>query len=178
MSRGGSKNYHHNKGEKDASKGRHDPPHQGSVFSSNWWNSDRSGRPVTDKKKRADYDSYSRGSSNTRRQKKDKGGCYLTTACVQHAGLSDDCHELRVLRDFRDSYVARLPNGAALLEEYYTSAPVILRAIEARLERDAILMAVFNTVREAVLFIEAGCHQEAFESYARTFNTLRAQYVQ
>lgn len=43
------KEYWHNRGEQDASKGRHSPPHQGSTFSSAWWDSDMGGRPVTDR---------------------------------------------------------------------------------------------------------------------------------
>lgn len=58
------KEYWHNRGEQDAASGRHKPPHQGGVFSENWWGSDMNGRPVTDKDKQADYDSYETGWEN------------------------------------------------------------------------------------------------------------------
>ena len=32
----------------------------------------------------------------------DSGGCFLTSACTEARGLPDDCHELTVLRSFRD----------------------------------------------------------------------------
>ncbi len=62
-------NYYHNKGEQDASKGHHHPPHQGPFGSKDYWDSDIGGRPVTDTDKRADYDAYEKGYSNTKNQK-------------------------------------------------------------------------------------------------------------
>ncbi len=63
------KEYYHNKGEGDGAKGRHDPPHQGPLFSTDWWESDMGGRPVTDEDKRADYDAYEKGHDNARNQR-------------------------------------------------------------------------------------------------------------
>jgi hypothetical protein len=65
----GDKEYWHDKGEQDAAKGRDNPPHQGPVFSTDWWQSDMSGRPVIDKDKQADYDAYESGQDNANRQK-------------------------------------------------------------------------------------------------------------
>jgi hypothetical protein len=53
--------YWHNKGEQDASRGRHKPPHQGPALSQNWWESDMNGRPVVDNDKQADWDAYQEG---------------------------------------------------------------------------------------------------------------------
>lgn len=61
--------YYHNQGEQDAANDRHNPPHQGGVFSENWWGSDMGGRPVTDKDKQANYDAYEKGHRNASRQK-------------------------------------------------------------------------------------------------------------
>lgn len=175
MSTHKDKEHYHNKGEKDGAKGHHDPPHQGPVFSKDWWGSDRGGRPVTDKNKRADYDAYEKGYDNAKKQK-GGGGCFLTTACVEHAGLADNCHELQVLRRFRDNYVTALPNGKAILEEYYTSAPTIVRRIQSSQKRDDVLETLFGIVRETVALIEAGRHKQAFDSYATTFRKLKTQY--
>ncbi len=62
------KEYWHNRGEKDAASDRHHPPHQGPVFSENWWDSDMGGRP-TDSDNRADYDAYETGWDNANHQK-------------------------------------------------------------------------------------------------------------
>jgi hypothetical protein len=58
------KGYYHDKGEQDAANGKHDPPHQGPALGKNYWDSDMSGRPVTDKDKQEDYDSYEEGQDN------------------------------------------------------------------------------------------------------------------
>ena len=47
------------------------------------------------------------------------GACFLTTACVQYAGLEDDCEELTIMRNFRDDYLLRQDSGKQLVEEYY-----------------------------------------------------------
>ena len=43
----------------------------------------------------------------------DSGGCFLTSACTEARGLPDDCHELTVLRSFRDGYLRSQPEGEA-----------------------------------------------------------------
>jgi hypothetical protein len=163
-----SKNYH-NDGEKDASEGKYEPPHDILddliTFS-----------PEKREKMHEENDSYNDGWNNTHDQKSSSGGCFLTTACVEHAGLADDCHELQVLRHFRDDYVATLPDGEAILAEYYKSAPTIVRRIQLSQQRDDVLRRLFGTVKEAVTLIEAGCHKQAFDSYVVTFKKLNEQY--
>lgn len=60
--------YWHDRGEQDAAEGRYKPPHQDG--SENYWNSDMSGRPVVDKDKQANYDSYKTGWSNGDKQRR------------------------------------------------------------------------------------------------------------
>ncbi|HEX4793235.1 MAG TPA: CFI-box-CTERM domain-containing protein [Humisphaera sp.] len=50
-------------------------------------------------------------------------GCFLTTACTEARGLSDDCDELKTLRAVRDSYLMQSQYGRALVAEYYRFAP-------------------------------------------------------
>ena len=77
------------------------------------------------------------------------GGCYITTAVCGNSGKPDNCHELTVLRDFRDSYM-RI-HFPAQLQEYYATAPEIVQKINERpdaatvykqFERDYIAPAV------------------------------------
>jgi hypothetical protein len=44
--------------------------------------------------------------------------CYLTSACVAHAGLADDCRELTVMRAFRDEYLMTSVRGVILVSRY------------------------------------------------------------
>lgn len=105
-----------------------------------------------------------------------EGGCYLTTSCVEYAGLPDDCHELEVLRQFRDSYVAKQPDGNTIIAEYYHSAPIIVSRIQSSRERNSVLAALFEMVKEAVNLIEAGSYKLAFDLYSTTFKKLKNQY--
>jgi hypothetical protein len=106
-----------------------------------------------------------------------KSGCFLTTACVDYAGLSDDCHELTVLREFRDNYVAHQPGGIEMLRDYYDTAPKIVAAINRAPERRAILGKMFATVRRAVADIEAKDCGAAFLQYTAMFARLKRDYA-
>lgn len=159
--------YHHNKGQKDKSKGKYDPPHS---RIEDTINSIIGGEP---KSYRRDREQYDKGRRNTKRQ---KGGCFLTTACVERAGLPDNCRELQLLRRFRDSYMRSHPHGDALLAEYYRQAPFILEHIQASPEVAQVLDSVLADIRGAVKLIEAGDHQGALRAYVILFVRLNKQY--
>ncbi|MEQ8738939.1 MAG: hypothetical protein RID59_10310 [Hoeflea sp.] len=55
--------------------------------------------------------------------------CFLTTACVRQAGLSDCCFELRVLRAFRDGQLRHMPGGQDDIDRYYRDAPALVRLV-------------------------------------------------
>ena len=93
------------------------------------------------------------------------GGCFLTTACVEAAGLPDDCRELTVLRQFRDGFIAKLPDGPSLIEEYYAIAPGIVARINTAPTKAEILAGILADVRNAVGLIETGQNNAAFNLY-------------
>jgi hypothetical protein len=105
------------------------------------------------------------------------GGCFLTTACVESAGLPDDCRELTVLRRFRDGYVAHLPDGAALIAEYYATAPHIVARIQRSPDRIEALGEILSEVRCAVVLIEGDRPEEALAVYAAMFRRLRVRFA-
>jgi len=161
-----SKEDAHNQGQEDASKGVYNPPTKD---------------PVTfmvegySHEELENIESYKEGYSHTESQKSG-GGCFLTTACVEHAGLADDCHELTVLRSFRDSYVANLARGSEMLAEYYETAPAIVQQIWQDAGSDAVLAGIFATVKKAVELIEREKFSEAFACYEAMFANLKKQY--
>jgi hypothetical protein len=104
-------------------------------------------------------------------------GCFLTTACVQAAGLSDDCKELRALRRFRDEYVAQLPNGASILTQYYENSPQIVLAISNSPLAEAEYDEILSVVRDAVAHIEAGNNSNALSVYSELINKLAKKYL-
>lgn len=109
-------------------------------------------------------------------EERSSSSCFLTTACVSHRGLLDDCDELTVLRSFRREYVASLPNGPQLLAEYRRIAPPIVRAIEAAPDRDHVLSDVYQTVESAVALIASGRDAAALDVYEDLVLDLKARY--
>ena len=85
------------------------------------------------------------------------GGCYLTTACVEHKGLQDDCLELSTLREFRDNYLRNLPDGDKEIEEYYRTAPKIVDTINHSGDAESIYDEMFeNEIKPCVEMILDG----------------------
>jgi hypothetical protein len=103
-----------------------------------------------------------------------KTKCYLTSACVAYRGLPDDCHELTVLRAFRDGWLAAQPQGPALIEQYYAVAPDIVDAIEASGVARAVYARVFSVVRNCVECIESHRPPRAMQAYRALVETLQA----
>ena len=64
--------------------------------------------------------------------------CFITTACVHHYKLSDDCYQLTTLRYFRDNYVKKLPNGDKLIARYYSLAPKLVVLLNHHPKEDLI----------------------------------------
>ncbi|MEM6964174.1 MAG: CFI-box-CTERM domain-containing protein [Bacteroidota bacterium] len=99
--------------------------------------------------------------------KESAGGCYLTTACVQHRGLADDCYELSTLRHFRDTYMKSTAEGAALIQRYYKIAPQIVEKIKSQSDSSERLEFIYQKlVLPAVEMIEQGKKELAMEYYA------------
>ena len=101
--------------------------------------------------------------------------CFLTTACVEYAGLPDDCHELTTLRQFRDRYIANLPDGASLISEYYTTAPAIVSAVHAEPRRESILAGMLAEIQSIVSEIEESRNDSALKRYRNMFNRLKTE---
>lgn len=103
--------------------------------------------------------------------------CFITSACVSFAGLPDDCSTLMAMRQLRDSYVANLPNGDALIAEYYSVAPKIVAAIECHPQKEDF----YNDIYMELLQIEAEVSSEnaakAKAMYERLYAKLRIQLL-
>jgi len=108
-------------------------------------------------------------------QERQKGHCFLTTACVTARGLPDDCEELQVLRTFRDGYLRRLPEGPALIEEYYARAPRIVELISRRDDARRIWEEVYQTLRAAVHQVQRHEPEAALRTYCALVRTLEAR---
>lgn len=106
-------------------------------------------------------------------------GCFLTSACVEARNLPDDCHELTVLRNFRDEYLKRIPGGLCEIADYYFVAPQIVSAIKQRDDAMAIFDNIYDmVVKPCVDFIEQGENEKAHQLYKETVLRLKEEYLE
>jgi hypothetical protein len=102
--------------------------------------------------------------------------CFLTTACVQHAGLPDDCEELTVMRAFRDGYLSRFEEGRLLIEQYYRIAPRIVERIRRAPDRRRTLGWILREVRASARAVGRGESEAAIVRYAAMVLRLQQRY--
>ena len=108
----------------------------------------------------------------------DSSGCFLTSACVEAKGLSDDCRELTVLRNFRVGYLRSLPGGAEEIAEYYFVAPQIVAAIRQKDNALSVFDRIYEKlVKPCVEMIERGENEKAHVLYRETVHRLQQQYL-
>lgn len=103
--------------------------------------------------------------------------CYLTTACLKHLSehFDDNCHELTVLRWFRDRFVK--PSDVSL---YYRVAPLIVEQIDSlpTQQQDAIYASIYeNIVDVCVHLIESGQYEGAYKKYMSSTLELQKQFL-
>ncbi len=99
------------------------------------------------------------------------GNCFLTTACVQHKQLPDDCEPLQVLRSLRDEYMMKDKNGKQLVQFYYQSGPAIVRSINQCSNKAEIYDYMYeHMIQPSVELVKEGRYAEAV-AYYKTFVT-------
>lgn len=105
------------------------------------------------------------------------GGCYLTTACVNYKGLSDDCYELTILREFRDGYMSEMAHGKDDVREYYEKAPQIVKAIDSCANKELEYESIYSgVIVPCVQMIENGNNEGAYILYKDMVNRLQEKY--
>lgn len=108
----------------------------------------------------------------------DSSGCFLSSACVVAKGLPDDCHELSVLRNFREKHLRILPEGPSEIAEYYFIAPQIVDAIKSREDSCYVFNSIYERlVKPCVTMIERGEHELAHTLYRSIVRELRLEYL-
>ncbi len=102
--------------------------------------------------------------------------CFITTACVEAAGLRDNCSELNTLRAFRDGFMLGHPDGEALITEYYAIAPGIVKTIREQPNAHEILRSLFAPIQDCVMLIKAGENEAALWHYVAMVQALKGTY--
>jgi hypothetical protein len=99
------------------------------------------------------------------------GGCFLTTAAVRYMGQKDNGEVLNTLRNFRDTYMQKDREKNKDVQWYYTNAPRIMRALDARKDAGSVYREMYNDyVIPAYRNIKAGKNAEAYADYKRLVN--------
>lgn len=103
--------------------------------------------------------------------------CYITTAVCESFGKEDNCYELTLLRDYRDTYLAALPNGEALIKEYYDVAPSIVKHINQSGDSHEIYFAIWKQyLAPCIALIENGQMEKCRELYEKMVYDLKKEY--
>lgn len=94
------------------------------------------------------------------------GGCYITTACVDVMGLSDDCTEMKTLRWFRDNYMMATAERCMMVADYYFKAPEIVGKLKALPDSAEFFKYVFHEyIETAVSFVQRREYEKAMDVY-------------
>lgn len=79
--------------------------------------------------------------------------CYITTAIIQNKGKSDTCYELEMFRNFRDEWLVKTSEGTKLVEEYYLTAPKIIKSIDRLPEKNIIYNRLWHDYLSKCLYL-------------------------
>ena len=101
--------------------------------------------------------------------------CFLTSAVAEKRGLPDDCEELTILRQYRDSFLRK--NYPELVLEYYAIAPELCRQINEDKDCDLVFDAIYHIyIRPAVEAVKEGKQEEALSHYSAMVYLLLRRY--
>lgn len=104
--------------------------------------------------------------------------CYITTAVCKTFDKPDDCYELTLLRNYRDTYLSSLPGGREMIQEYYDVAPSVVKHIAQRENADEIYCSIWNNyLSPCIQMIEEGQNDACRDKYEEMVRTLRGEYM-
>lgn len=92
-------------------------------------------------------------------------GCYLTTACCEFMGLSDDCVELSTMRRFRDDYLLKTEVGYELVKMYYKLAPGIVARLNTHVKKEIVYQDIYQRILTIVELVDKKQMDQAITEY-------------
>ncbi len=114
---------------------------------------------------------------------KERGGtsdCYITDAGLEVRGLAHagSCYELRLLHLFYREYIAKLPDGEAVLGDYGEKAPRIAKALRAEKDAHHVRLELYaRYLAPTVALIVNGRWDEAYEVYRAMCEDMENRYL-
>ncbi len=104
--------------------------------------------------------------------------CYVTTAVCKSLNKPQDCYELKLLKDYRDHYLAGIENGAELIQRYYDIAPTIVKRIEKSENAEEKYQYIWERyLKPCITYIEHGEKIECGKTYIHMIEELQNQFV-
>lgn len=104
--------------------------------------------------------------------------CYITTATCVSLNLGEDCEELKLLKGYRDQYLANRENGEEYIRTYYNIAPTIVTRINRSANPDAVYRMIYTDyLKPCIDLIKAGKNEECLALYQKMIVELSATYV-
>ncbi len=107
-------------------------------------------------------------------------GCYITDACLEVRGRAhvDSCYELRLLYLFCKEYIAKLPDGEAVLSDYGRKAPRIARALGAERNVQRVRLELYaRYLAPTIALIVNGRWDEAYAIYRAMCEDMENRYL-
>ena len=109
---------------------------------------------------------------NPRNKYEEDSDCFLTTACVRHYNLPDNCYQLQTLRSFRDNYLKNLNGGNDLIQQYYLVAPSIVKLLNQHPDKESLFKKIFHQINIACALIERDKNSKAKKLYVKVISNL------
>lgn len=104
--------------------------------------------------------------------------CYITTAVCETFGKPDDCYELTLLRNYRDTYLMSQKDGEDVIREYYDVAPTIVKHINHSGQKEEVYQHIWDTyLHPCIQMIESDQMQECRELYIKMVHDLEEEYL-
>ncbi|MBR4169929.1 MAG: hypothetical protein IKR47_09390 [Lachnospiraceae bacterium] len=104
--------------------------------------------------------------------------CYVTTAVCLSIGKTEDCSEIRILKDYRDGFLAYESDGKKLIEEYYDIAPTIVNRINKEENASETYREIYrNYISPCIDLIGENRLQDCKDLYVQMMRTLQQQYI-
>lgn len=104
-----------------------------------------------------------------------KAQCFLTTACVNHYGKSDNGPELTAMRKLREHYIDK-PGYKELIDQYYQLSAQIIKGIEAEKDPGLIYAAIYESVKACEKAVGSGDWIGAHDEYLDMYYKLVEKY--
>lgn len=104
--------------------------------------------------------------------------CYITTAVCESLGKEDDCYELNILRDYRDTYLRATEDGEQIVNAYYDIAPSIVKRINKCDNSSVIYKDIYTQyLSPCIHLLEEGKKEECKEIYIDMVLGLEKKYL-